>query len=148
MVSGGCGPGRADLYTKDFDISMVDRRVRTLQCRYIHGRVSVAPKSHTTSKAWSAYMDEQDSHGIHALHLETAKACRRAREAHSQRNKVFHRSLGSCAFISRYGQHLRIQPQHLPTSSRQRALWGLQLVGEWGTTGEPAPSLASPGVRP
>ena len=51
----------ADLFNKHLDIAIADKHVRKLQCRYIQGRVKLAPELHTMSRSWDDHLRSRGS---------------------------------------------------------------------------------------
>ena len=61
----------ADLYTKYFDVSTMDRHVHKLKCKYTSGRPSVAPEQHVISISWQELLQQQDTSGLYKLEQES-----------------------------------------------------------------------------
>ena len=98
----------ADLYAKHLDISIADKHVWKLNCKYIEGRSNISPELHTLSISWDDYMRAQPLDEV--IHLETLSGAiwgRIACEHEKKRGKcISHPSMPSRESV-KYLMHLK-----------------------------------------
>ena len=100
----------ADPYTKHLDISIADKHVWKLNCKYNEGRSNIAPELHTLSISWDDHMRAQPLDEV--IHLETVSEDILSRVAWEHEKKggefISHPSMPSTESM-KYLMHLKTQ---------------------------------------